>query len=106
MFMLTVTQRGDVCHIKWKHRALCSCIWIEKTDFCGNTDTILVDTAHRMLLLSAGLTEHLCHLDFHLPEETLDSENMIFLCSLVLAETMWLVTFPFLISIGASCTVS
>lgn len=29
MFLLTVTQRGDVCHVKWKHRALCFCFWIE-----------------------------------------------------------------------------
>ena len=113
MFMLTVTQRGDVCHVKWKLRALCLCIWIENRDgflwkrryHLGHCSE---DSPSRdfFFIPSVGLTEHLCYLDFHLPGERLDSESIIFPCSLVLAEIMWLLNVPFLIAIWASCTVS
>lgn len=104
MFMFPVTQRGDVCHVKWKHHALCLCIWTEKRDrflwkcryhlgHCSQDSPSRVS----FFIPSVGLTEHLCFLDFHLPGEMLDSENTIFPCSLVSAETMWLLTLPFLI---------
>lgn len=85
MFMLTVTQRGDVCHVKWKHRALCLCIWIENRDRflwkcryhlgCCSQDSSSRDF---FFIPSVGLTEHLCYLYFHLPGEMPDSESMIF----------------------------
>lgn len=102
MFVLTVTQKGDVCHVKWKHRALCLCIWTENSDrflwkcryHLGHCSQ---DSPSRQFFFipSVGLTEHLCYLDFHLPGEMLGSESMIFPCSLVLAEG--LLTLPFLI---------
>jgi len=82
MFMLTAMQRRDICHLKWKYRALRLCIWTE------NRDRFLWKCKYHLgrcsqaspykdffFIPSVGLTEHLCCLDFHLPGEMLDSEQ-------------------------------